>query len=219
VYERTRGHAGRELYVLTNAGEVDVWLGTDLVLSFVERWWFVELGVGAWVSVGTAPFGLYADRNDPGIIDEVTADPNARINARGRYDNDRAFSGHLLAALRPGGVLEGLSAGVAARYRDGEPMTRILVVDDLPQGPTAVMAVPRGDPVPRFTFQLTLDVRLRYTREVAGLLLAGYVDVYNVLGSGTELAEVPITGANYRRSLEMLPGRAMAVGLEVGWGS
>ena len=37
------------------------------------------------------------------------------------------------------------------------------------------------------------------------------------VGPPTELGEVPITGAAYRRSLEMVPGRSLHLGLALAW--
>ncbi len=218
VYGREPGDEGEERYLLSNADAPDWFVGAELQLATVgTRWWFMSLGLSGYWDVGGAPFGLYADRNDPGVIDPASADPNAQVNARGRYDHDRAFGANLLVGLAPQGVLEGLTGGVVIRYRDGEPMTRILVVEDLPQGPTAVMAVPRGDPMPRFTFALTLDVKVSYTFAIDPFVVMAQCEVLNLLGSGTELAENIATGESFRRSLEMVPGRTVRIGLGVGW--
>ena len=96
-------------------------------------------------------------------------------------------------------------------------MTRILVAENLPQGPTPIMAVRRGAPVPRFTFHMTLDSRIRYTFVTGGLDFAATFDVYNLLGSGTEILEDIRTGETFRQSVEMVPDRAFLLGLEAAW--
>ncbi len=52
---------------------------------------------------------------------------------------------------------------------------------------------------------------------MGGLGFAFLFDVVNLLGSGTEMLEDPRTGAQYRQSLEMMPGRGIRLGLEAGW--
>ena len=74
------------------------------------------------------------------------------------------------------------------RYRDGQPMTRYLIAN-LDQGPTPLMAVARGEPVPRHTFHMTWDVRMTYAFEMAGANVGVGLDIYNLLGSSTEILE------------------------------
>jgi hypothetical protein len=214
---------GQETYELTNARLPDVYGGLEVQVSTAAAsWWYVSLGGAAYVSAGSAPFGTFADRNDPGAIDEASADANARVNQRGRYDHDRSFHLKLLAALEP---LAGLWASAALRYRDGEPFTRYLAADEqpygelpagsLPQGPTQLAAVPRGRP--RFTFTMTLDVRVAYDVDLGGTALRIGLDALNLLGSGTELLEDPRTGPTFRAPLEMVPGRAVFATASLGW--
>ena len=60
-------------------------------------------------------------------------------------------------------------------------------------------------------------MRIRYDVELSGLRAAILCDVFNLLGSGTEMLEDPRTGDQYRRSLEMMPGRGLRLGVEAGW--
>ncbi|MEK7705173.1 MAG: hypothetical protein AAB426_09460 [Myxococcota bacterium] len=221
IWARTPGTEGDEVYELVNASRTSVYAGAELELVTVERGhWFVDFGASGYFSLGTTPFGIFADRNDGGIIDETSADPNHRINSWGSVDSGRAFGLKLLAGMEP---LERLWTSVAIRYRDGEPMSRIVVIEDLPQGATAVMADSRGNPVPRFTFHMTLDARLRYTMTLSPVELAFVLDGYNLLGSGTEITEDLRTGPKWsaggpwRSSLEMMPGRALFASLEGRW--
>ncbi len=205
VYERDPETFGAERYVLENAVRSDFYWGLEgQLLSLQREPWFLTVSGTAYLSAGSAPFGSFADRNDPGIIDEGSAELNERVNNRGRYDHDRSYGLHVLSGVTP---LEGLWLSAALRYRDGQPFTRLVVVDDLPQGPTAVMAVRRGRP--RHTFHMELDVRATYELELAGFSAQLALDVLNALGSGTELLEDPRTGPTYRDPLEMVPGRAV----------
>ena len=197
-------------YRLQNDPQVPFHLGVELNIATVEtQRWFVNVGGAAYVTPGNAPFGSFADRNDPGIVDESSAGQNNQHNAFGRYDQDRSFHLKLMAG---GEIYTGLWISVSARYRDGQPFTR-LAVQPLPQGPVALMAFPRGHA--RHTFHMTWDVRVRY--ELPASLPRGAVvlDVLNFWGSGTEMLEDPTTGPQFRRSLEAVPGRALLGSLEL----
>ena len=67
--------------------------------------WFFNLSASGYHAVSNAPFGSFADRNDSGAIDEISADPNARLNARGRPDSDRAYGATLLVGRQLAGSL------------------------------------------------------------------------------------------------------------------
>ncbi len=207
---------GQEFFILKNDRRVHPWVGTEMQLRTKadnSSPWFMSLAVSGYWSFAATPFGLFPDRNDTGIINEISADPNSRLRAYGRPDSDRSFGinllvGSRLEAVHP--VLHGFEWSALIRYRDGEPMSQFSV-RDLPQGPTAVMDVARGDPIPRFTFHMTLDMKLRY-RTKAGALVC---NLYNVVGSGTEIAEDIRAGDTFRTSLEMVPHRTVSCGYEL----
>lgn len=77
------------------------------------------------------------------------------------------------------------------------------------------LAESRGNPIPRFTFHMTLDARLRHALRLADSELAVILDGFNLLGSGTEILEDLRTGPMWRTSTEMMPGRALLLRLEV----
>jgi hypothetical protein len=203
-----------ERYLLVNDGQLSYYLGLEAeVRAEPHPRFFVSVLGATYMSRSNAPFGSFADRNDPGIISEASATANNRLNSYGRTDSDRAFALKILAGVRP---LPGLSWGLAARYRDGQPFTRIVVDEQLAQGPTALMAVPRGKA--RHTALMVWDMRLRYeTAAMRPLGLTVIGDVYNLLNAATEIAEDPRTGPTFRRALEAIPGRAVWVGLALGF--
>ena len=209
AFAKDLSSAGEEAYVLVNDANRSRYLGTEIQLrADATPHWFVNLSASGYWVVSNAPFGSFADRNDPGTIDEITADPNARLNARGRADNDRAYGATLLVGRElPGDVW----LSTATRYLDGQPFAAIDMVDALPQGPAAVMATQRGTPGPRHTFHMTTDVRLSYLwRGQDRHTLSVLLDVFNLLGSGTEIVEDPRAGPEtFRRALEMIPGRSL----------
>ena len=203
VYERS-GKEGQENYILTNAQSFNFFTGTELQLyTEINAFWFMNLSATGYWSIGNAPFGSFPDRNEPGLIHEDSANPNKRINQRGRFDHDRSFGINLLTGVEP---IKGLTSALVLRYRDGQPFVRTLVVEGLAQGPETIMAVSRG--AARHTFHMGVDIRLRYRYTVKGYHLTTSLDFFNVLGSGTEILEDSRTSSNFRRSLEMVPGRS-----------
>ncbi len=212
AYARDASSFGRERYVLTNAELPDFYLGFETQLFLAEaRSWFLSVGGAAYLSQGDAPFGSFPDRNDPGVIDESSADPNQQALARGRYDHDRSFGLNLLAGWNP---LPEALLSMVLRYRDGQPFTRIFVAEALPQGPTALMAVRRSKP--RHTFHMEVVLRAAYRVRLDQYEAALGLDLINALGSGTEILEDPRTGPTFRDPLEMVPGRAVFVTLALG---
>jgi hypothetical protein len=211
IYDRDPASFGTDSFVLTNSARADFYWGLEAQLLSLQREpWFLSLSGTAYLSAGSAPFGSFPDRNDPGVIDEASADPNARAHNRGRYDHDRSYGLHLLAGWTP---IEALWLSTALRYRDGQPFTRVVVADSLSQGPTALMAVRRGKP--RHTFHMEMDVRAAYQLGLGDLQARLVIDVLNALGSGTELLEDPRTGPTYRDPIEMVPGRSVFATLEL----
>ncbi|MBC7793039.1 MAG: hypothetical protein H7Z43_04985 [Clostridia bacterium] len=217
AYNRIPGTEGQELYQLRNRGRDNRFVGAEVQLVSVEgetvddhRPWFLNLTTAGYWDIGSGAFGSFPDRNDPGIIDEITADPNARVNERGRFDHDRAFSIKALSGWEP---IKGLTGSLAVRYRDGQPFVRTVVAEDLQQGATPLMAVWRG--AARHTFHLTSDVKVRWHSQVGPVTYAVSAEVYNLFQQSLELVEDSRTGRVFRRALEMMPGRTGFVTLEL----
>ena len=95
-------------------------------------------------------------------------------------------------------------------------MTRYFVTR-LPQGAVPIMADERGAPIPRHTFHMTLDTRLSHGVSLGDWRGTLSLDCLNLLGSGTELLEDIRSGPTWRKSLEMVPGRAVLVNLELSY--
>ena len=208
VYARN-GETGSEYYQLTHSDSLAQFWGMSLEFGFDEpnHPWMWRVAGTAYLSLAETPFGIFSDRNDVGLVDEASADPNAQVNRDGRSDACRAFGVNIDFRYR---VNDSLRWFLSGRYRDGQPFTRIWVEESLPQGPVAVMAVGRGDPVPRFTFHMTLDTAIDWS---LGRFWGGswYTNlrVTNLLNSGTELLEELRTGDSFRKSLEMVPTRSV----------
>jgi hypothetical protein len=103
--------------------------------------------------------------------------------------------------------------GAIARYQDGQPFARLLVVPGLSQGPELVRAFPNGES--RFTFTGTLDVRAQKEFAVGGHRLAVVVDAYNLVNLAEEVEERVVKGPAYRTPTAIQPPRTVRVGARV----
>ena len=139
VYDRT-GPAGNEYYELVKTEALAQFWGMSLEFGYDEpsNPWMWRVTSTAYLSLAETPFGIFSDRNDVGIVDAASADPNAQVNSDGRSDACRAFGVNIDVRYR---FSEGLNWFLAGRYRDGQPFTRIWVEESLSQGPVAIMAV------------------------------------------------------------------------------
>ena len=103
--------------------------------------------------------------------------------------------------------------GVAARYMDGQHFARILIVDNLNQGPEAIRAFQNGKT--RFTYTGTLDLRLQKTLSSGPRRVTGSIEGYNVLNTATEVEEYEVTGSAPRLTSSVQPPRALHIGLRI----
>ena len=164
--------------------------------------------------------------NDQGMVGELFDDPNADTYSRGRGFFDRAYTIKLATAWRaPGDV----RLGIVARYQDGQPFGRLVVVPDLAQGPEAIPATTRGqhfgrtsttDPEGRplsaeghrFTHTLTVDARIEKGFRLGSGRLALVAEAFNLLGLRNEVEEDPVWGASFREPTALQPPRVVRLG-------
>jgi hypothetical protein len=102
-------------------------------------------------------------------------------------------------------------AAVTARYQDGQPFSRIVVVPDLAQGPEIVQAYPAGRT--RFTFTATIDMRLEKGFEFGRTRASLRVDVFNLTNRANEVEEDVFTGPAFRQTIAVQPPRTIRAGL------
>lgn len=198
--------------VLTNPADTTARrLGAKLTTEVTAGRLFVLFGATAYEAEGVASSrGFLVSENDQGLVGELALDPNAAIYARGRLFGDRAFAGKLSAVYQfPGDI----TAGAIARYHDGQPFARLVIVPDLNQGPEIVRAFANGGS--RFTFTATLDVRLQKTFVVDGHRFAAFADGYNLTNRSDEVEERAVTGAAFRTPTAFQPPRTVRVGARV----
>jgi hypothetical protein len=196
VWNRNPGALGRDAFLLTNAdaaNRVSTYKGLDLTLA--RAWnekFFLYAALTAMEIVGTTNPGNTEWQNDDGVLGSLYTDPNNAINARGRMRFDRAYT------VRIGGSLAlplGTRLGFAVKYYDGQPFTRMIIVDGLNQGPLFIQAHPRG--VARYEFNMTVDLRLEKTLRFGSTVFRLMADAFNVFNQNQATEESPWTNAEF----------------------
>ena len=137
-------------------------------------------------------------------------DPNARTYAQGRMFTERGYTLKWSGAYR---FPRAMTFGVVARYQDGQHFARLVIVPNLNQGPEAIRAFRNGRT--RFTYTLTIDLRLQKPFTIGGCRLTGLVDGFNVLNKAKEVEEFPVTGPRSRLTAAVQPPRAIHVGVRL----
>ena len=212
VYARRPASFGRDQYLLTNVTGDDAWHeGAEITVMREGERVGLLLGATAHRSDGPNAWrGFRPDENDQGLIGERRDDPNADTFARGRLFSDRAYSIKIAARYAAPGDLR---LGAVARYQDGQPFARLLIVRDLPQGAEAIQAVPNGRH--RFEFAITLDARVEKGFRLGRARLAAVAEAFNLLGNAHEVEEDVVTGPAFRTPTADQPPRVWRFGLRV----
>jgi hypothetical protein len=165
---------------------------------------------GATASIAEAPAasrGFGPIENDHTTLGELFVTPNASTFSRGRVFTDRAYTVKLAGVYR---FPQDVRLGVIARYQDGQPFARVIVVPDLPQGAEAVRAFANGKL--RFLFIGTLDLRLQKEFSVRGRRVAAVLDAYNVLNMSNGVEEYAAAAPDVRDSTAIQPPRVFQAG-------
>jgi hypothetical protein len=198
--------------VLTNAPDRSARrLGAKLTAEVTNDRLYMLFGAAAFIAEGVAASrGFDSSENDQGVTGEYALDPNAGIYARGRLFGDRAFTGKLTTVYR---FASDVSVGAIARYQDGQPFARLVVVPGLNQGPDIVRAHANGGS--RFTFTATLDLRVQKEFTSGARRVAVFADAYNLLNLAEEVDERVVTGPAFRTPTALQPPRAVRIGARV----
>jgi hypothetical protein len=101
--------------------------------------------------------------------------------------------------------------GFVARYQDGQPFTRLVLMPDLATGPEIVHAYRVGRT--RFTYTATVDLRLEKGISVAGNRAAVRLDVFNLTNHRNEVEEHVLSGPSFRRSTAVQPPITLRLGV------
>ena len=212
VYNRLPSTFGQDTYVVTNP-ELDAAhsLALRLTAERASERLFILFGATAYLAEGSGGSRGYGPReNDQDVPGELFTNPNAATYARGRLFSDRGFTIKWTTLYR---MPYDITVGAIARYQDGQPFSRMVVVRDLNQGTEAVQAYPNGGT--RFTFTGTLDLRLQKGFTIGSTRLDAVFDAYNLLTRSNEVEEYVVTGPDFRTSTAIQPPHSLHLGLRV----
>jgi hypothetical protein len=196
IYDRRPASFGRDRYVLTNPEDhTSLHEGFEVSLEKTAGRVRLLAGATAYRSEGKTGYrGFRVQENDQGVIGELFDDPNADTYSRGRFLFDRNYVIKIAASWRAPGDFR---LGAVARYQDGQPFSRLVVVRGLAQGPEAIQAVPEGRH--RFEYNLTLDVRIEKGIGLGGRRrLAAVVEAFNALNTTNSVEEDVTTRPAFR---------------------
>lgn len=218
VYSLDPSFLGKDFLVLTNRAFGE---GTSKGFQLQLRYEVKDLLVvkasftGTQTDVPTAP-GNSPFRNDPGSVGTLGADPNTLLMARSTSYFDRGFVGKLAVDYN---VTHGWNVGVIARYYDGLPFGRLLLVDGLPQGPFYIRVTPR-DNFPegfRTQFNPTLDFRVQKTFHAGRHSWTAALEGFNVLNQAHNTQELDLTSVNFSKRVPVSIQSPRLLRFELAW--
>jgi len=213
VYDRNPASFGADRYLLTNPPtDNGYYKGFEVTLegtvANVARTRFDGSAYhGATLGANR---GFTAAENDPGAIGELFETPNATTYARGHAFSDR---GYVMKWWGQYAAPHEYLVSAAARYQDGQPFSRVLVVPDLSQGPEAISAYRRGRT--RFTFTFSLDARVQKSFRIGRSVVTGALTLFNALNTGEEVEENVVTSALFRTPMSIQPPRTAHLGFRL----
>ena len=209
VYDRLPSSFGRDRYVLANSPDAATFGGLALsVRASTNRLFLFASAAEGHAHAEPGNRGFRASENDLGVVGELFANPNATTHQHGEPFTSRAKMVKISGVYR---FAHGVSVGVIARYQDGQPFARMVVVPGLNQGPEAVRAIFNGRS--RFTYTGTLDIRMQKEFSRGGRRTSVVVDVYNLPDMRKEVEEYVVTGPSFRTETLVQPPRTVVVGL------
>jgi hypothetical protein len=215
LYGRTPGMFGRDRYTLMNVDDLpSLYQGVDITVDreFRRRYFFRFGGSAYRIKSTGMNRGFLSTENDQGLIGEAFLTPNALTSGDGRSFFDRAFVIKISGGYRaPGDV----RIGMIARYQDGLPFSRMVLVDGVHQGRDLVMAIPRG--AQRFTYMFTMDAKVEKDLTFGRRRVALIFETYNLTNATIEAEEYVVTGPNFRDVSAVQPPFAARVGLRIGF--
>lgn len=215
VYNRLSPALGQDFFLLTNpdsAHRTSRYRGLDLVVVRRFSSHIFYFSFTATEAYGTTSPGNTEWENDEAIIGWLYDDPNSLINARGRLRFDRAYTARLGFSLRLPGEIK---AGFIAKYYDGQPFTRKIIVAYLNQGPIFIQAFPRG--IARYEFNMTVDFRLEKGFTWSYLKGSLFLEAYNIFNQHLATQENEWTSPEFplRLATEIQSPRVFRLGLRL----
>jgi hypothetical protein len=213
-YDRNPATFGQDRELLTNPGEFDTDShGLELLVERRLATRFQML-LGATMTGSTMPGanrGFHVFENDQGVIGELLTNPNATTFSKNRQFFERGYSIKVLGSYH---APRDVRIGVTARYQDGQPFARMVIVPGLNQGAEAIQAYRNGRT--RFTYALTVDARIEKHATVRALDVGAVIEAFNLLNTRNEVEENVLTGPNFRATTFVQPPRVVRLGLRLG---
>ncbi len=214
VYDRRPATFGLDRFLLTNPADATAtYEGLETTWTLRSR--PVEMLFGAIMyrsRTWAAYRGFGPIENDQSVVGEVFENPNARPLLQGSNFFDRSYVGKLAGTVH---LPLAFRFGFAARYQDGQPFARVVTVPDLAMGPEVIHAYRTGRT--RYTYTLTLDLRLQKTMRIMGREAAVMVDVFNATQHKNEVNEDAATTPLFRLSTAVQPPLTARVGFRFRW--
>ncbi|MBN1196944.1 MAG: hypothetical protein JXA62_06020 [Candidatus Aminicenantes bacterium] len=209
-----------EAYSLNNAAFEDdpFYAQLRFTISGRGRGWLFSFSFMAHMGMGNAPFGNGPVANDLGTLSEWQAGPNARFNAFGRLDGDRAFVARIYTLFN---LARNLSLGITMKYRDGNPFAFIDAVEVDGQRALLLQTIRAEDSRgrkggPREDYLSDCSVQLNWRMRLLGADALLSAAVFNLLDFGSELSEYVFSGGS-RDAMEMQIPRSLRVSLLMSW--
>ncbi len=213
VFDRLPDSFGKDAFLLTNPADGNAkYEGIETTWTLSTRRLRVLFGVMAYRTrswVGHLGFGPH--ENVQSVVGDVFEQPNARPVVQGSYFFDRSYVAKWSTSYRAPGDIR---VGFSARYQDGQPFSRVVIAENLASGAQMIHAYRIGRT--RFTYTLTLDIRLEKGFTIAGRRSALQLDVFNATRHRNEVEEDVLTTPNFRRSTAVQPPLTFRVGFRIG---
>jgi TonB-dependent receptor-like protein/polysaccharide lyase family 4-like protein len=213
-YNRNPVTFGEDRELLTNPiGLRNIFHGLDLIVerSLAKRF---QMLLGATMTGSDAPGanrGFHVFENDHGLVGELLTNPNATTFAQNRNFFERGYSIKVSGSYH---APRDVRIGVAARYQDGQPFARMVIVPELNQGAEAIRAYREGRT--RFMYALTVDARIEKRVTVRAFDVGVVIEAFNLLNTKNEVEEDVLTGPNFRATTAVQPPRVVRIGLRLG---
>lgn len=214
VYNQKKETLGQDFFFLTNPEaekRVSRYRGLDLTLvKKFGRLTSFFFSATATEAIGTTSPGNTEWENDDGLVGRLYDDPNAALFSRGRLRFDRAYTARLGLSFP---FLYGTRLAILAKYYDGQPFTRKIIVEGFNQGPFYVQAFFRGQA--RYEFNMTVDFRLEKRFPLAAGTVQLIIEGYNIFNFALATAENEWTGPDFplRFATEIQSPRLFRLGL------
>jgi hypothetical protein len=214
AYNRPASSYGRDRYRLTNRAvdPADSWGLEASVRVSTDRLTIFWGGTLTEADGSAAAVGFLPTENDQDVLGNLLVDPNAATKARGQLFPDRSHTVKMAGVYR---FPWRLRVGWIARYQDGQPFARLVVVPNLTQGPTAVRSYTNGGSA--FSYVGTLDVRVQKDFAVGAAHMSAVVEVHNLPSLGNEVTEYIVSGPMFRTPIAAQPPLTAVIGVRVGF--